>query len=412
MINKPEYIERKVIARPGDYTPLEGFEIKGTFNAGAVKKKNELGEREDWLAIRVAQAPIQDSKKYIKLPYFEIPNKDNPQNLKVAFDTYPRTEVEENEKDVKLPDGTYRMKHLSLPMLLRLSAQGEVIERQTHPLICPAYEYERFGMEDFRIIDMNLSSLEKIINNSKNWIKKKLGYGQSLQGNYVLTYVIPHREEGVSTPFIITKDFKNFQRLPEGNTPRPQIVGIKDVIPFPEKVKFPHKTESIRNNQKVYGGFIRPNAFSEVSFPGIWIAYSSDGIIWGNPHRLTKSSNGEITGSGTPPIKVRNKKGEDCLLAAYHETTQIAEGKNSYVTKLMEIDAKHPWEYFKKSKTLTTRADYRKLLPGDGYVEDVVFANGLTEHKGITNVYEGVGDTWQTRSTFYTEDLIKFVEKQ
>lgn len=59
------------------------------------------------------------------------------------------------------------MKHISLPMLLKLDEKGGVIERQTKPLIYPAYEYERFGMEDFRITDMTKTGLEKILNNSK-----------------------------------------------------------------------------------------------------------------------------------------------------------------------------------------------------------------------------------------------------
>jgi len=404
----PKPIDIRVIASPKDYTPLPGFEIKGTFNAGAVKRQIK-SKIEDWLLVRVAQTPIQDSSNHIKLPYFKIPNRDNPQELRVGLDIYPKKEVKENKTNVKLPNGTYREKNLSLPMLLRLSKQGDIIERQTHPLIKSAYEYERFGMEDWRIIDMTLTGLEEKINNARNWVKKKIGYGQSLQGNYVLTYVIPHRDEGVSTPFIITKDFKNFQRLPEGNTPRPQIVSIKDVIPFPEKVRFPHKTESIRLNQEVYGGFVRPNAFSGISSPGIWIAYSLDGIIWGNFHRLTKSEDGEITGSGTPPIKIKNKKGENKWLAAYHETTQRREGGNEYVTKLIAVDAKHPWEQSHTSETLTTRKDYRGLLPKDGYIEKVVFANGLTEHEGTSNLYEGVGDTWQGFKQFYTEDLVKFV---
>lgn len=405
--NRPKPFERKIIASPEDYSPISNdFKIVGAFNSGAVKIKNKKGEIEDWLLVRVAQEPIQDDPNKIKLPYFKIPNKEN-QELQIGFDTYLKKDIiNEGKKEVEIPENeTYRMKHISLPMLLKLDEKGNIIERQQKPLIYPAYEYERFGMEDFRITDMTLTGLEKKINNSKNWIKGKLGYGESLQGNYVLTYVIPHRDESVSTPFIITKDFKNFKRLPEGNTPRPPIVGIKDVIPFPEKVKFPHKTESIKKNQKVYAGFIRPSSFDTISKPGVWVAYSSDGIIWGNPHRLTKSQRGEITGSGTPPIKLNG-----VWLAVYHEAKDIGGGKKEYINKLMMVDVNQPWKNFRNSEILTTREDYRELLPEDGYVENVVFANGLTTHNGICTIYEGVGDKWQAYSKYYAEDLVKFTD--
>lgn len=86
MLKPPKPIERKAIASPEDYSPLsKEFEIVGTFNAGAAKIK----ETEYWLPVRVAQAPIQDNPNEIKLPYFEIPNKEN-QKLEVNFDIYPK----------------------------------------------------------------------------------------------------------------------------------------------------------------------------------------------------------------------------------------------------------------------------------------------------------------------------------
>jgi len=407
MLKPPKPFERKIIASPKDYLPLsENCRVIGAFNPGVAKVKNENKGIEYWLLIRVAQAQIQDNPNKIKLPYFEIPNEEN-QKLEVKFDMYLKENIiKEYEKDVKIPDdsgGSCRMKHISLPMLLKLDEKGNVIERQKKPLIYPAYEYERFGMEDFRITDMTKTSLEEILNNSKNWIKGKLGYGQSLQGNYVLTYVIPHRKESVSTPFMITKDFKNFKRLPEGNTPRPSMVAVKDVIPFPEKVEFPHKTEAIRKNQKVYVGFTRPSGFDNVSKPGIWVSYSLDGILWGNPHRLT--SEGEKTGSGTPPIKVNHR-----WLTAYHEITKTRD-EIRYNGKLMSMDEKEPWKNCKTSGVLLKREDYRDILPKDGYTRNVVYPTGMTIHNGITTLFSGIDDTWTVMDKFYTEDTLKFLEK-
>lgn len=217
----------------------------------------------------------------------------------------------------------------------------------------------------------------------------------------MLTYVIPHRKESVSTPFIITKDFKNFKRLPEGNTPRPSMVAVKDVIPFPEKVRFPHKTESIRKNQKVYVGFTRPNAFENLSKPGIWIVYSSDGILWGNPHRLTPEN--KTTGSGTPPIKVKDK-----WIAVYHEITGTEKGKR-YDTKLISLDEKDPWKVCKTSRVLLKRTDYLDILPQDGYTPNVVYTTGIIKDDGIITFFSGIDDTWTVMDKFYTKDIIKFL---
>jgi predicted GH43/DUF377 family glycosyl hydrolase len=401
MIKAPKPFERKVIASPEDYSSLsKECKVIGAFNPGVAQIKTEKG-LETILMIRVAESPSHKHPNW--LPFFHISNKNYSSNLELDFDKPLQADIEEeHKKHVKLKDETNRLKHISLPRLMKLDEQGNIIERNQEPCIHPLWEYERFGIEDIRITDMTKTGLEEIINNSKNYIKGKLGYGQSLQGNYVLTYVIPHREEGVSTPFIITKDFEDFKRLPEGNTPRPSIVGIKDVIPFPEKVRFPHKTESIRKNQKVYAGFIRPNAFSDISSPGIWIVYSSDGIIWGNPHRLTK---GKTTGSGTPPIKIGGR-----WLSAYHEITEIRDGTR-YDVKLMSMDGKEPWKDCKTSELLLKREDYRDILPEDGYTPNVVYPTGMIINDGITTLFVGVDDTWTVMDKSYTEDNVKFLKE-
>ncbi|MBU4308373.1 MAG: hypothetical protein KJ566_01090 [Nanoarchaeota archaeon] len=384
MINKPKPLERKVIASPENYFPTSpSLEIVGTFNAGAVEIKNKKGNLENWLLVRVAQTPIQENTNEIKLPYFKIPNKEN-QELQIGFDKYLKKDIiKETKKDViilgeKNQEPRYRMKHLSLPMLLKLDSKGNIIERQQKPAIYPSYEYDRFGIEDLRITPFE-------------------------NENFLLTYVVPHRKFGVSTMALMTKDFKDYKTFSTNNTPRPIIPNVKDVAFFPEKVPSPSETSIIKKGEKIYATYIRPNAFKEVSEAGIWISYSPDLIHWGQEHRLTPED-GPTTGSGTPPIKIGNK-----WLAAYHETRKIKKNQNEYVTKIMMMDAKHPWNNFRSSDILETRKDYRGLLPENGYVEEVVFASGLTINDGIITIYSGIGDKWLAYSRYYAEDLIKFV---
>ncbi len=389
---RPKPIERKIIASPEDYKPLsdqcnvlDQCEVIGAFNPGAVIIENNEGNLETLLMIRVAESPAANLsnvyKSKVLLPYFEISNKAN-KKLEMGFDEELYKNIHaEGKKEVLLKGGTDRLKHISLPRFLRLDEKGEIIERSQNPAVYPAFEYERFGMEDFRITPFE-------------------------DGRFILTYVSPHRDFGVSTPFLITKDFKKYNRLPEGNTPRPIITGIKDVILFPEKIPSPSRTEIIKKGQKIYSGFIRPNAFDYISKPGIWVSYSPDLIHWGQDHRLTHSRNGETTGSGTPAIKIGKS-----WISAYHETTKNDKEEDVYNTKLMRMDHDKPWRNFKSSKVLLDRKDYLEYLSEPGYVPNIVFTSGITNSNGVVTLYSGIDDTWTVMDKFYEEDLIKFLDK-
>ncbi|MEX0920506.1 MAG: hypothetical protein WDZ69_02920 [Candidatus Pacearchaeota archaeon] len=382
MKKPPRSIERKVLAMPQDYQPLsERCEVVGTFNPAAVHIKTKKG-LETLLMIRVAERPIEENPDYVNLPSFEIKNQEQ-NKLKMEFERYKKSDLLwEGERSVKVPDeheGHYRLKDISLPRLLRLNEEGDVIERSQKPAIFPSYEYERFGMEDFRITPF--------------------------EDKYILTYVVPHRQFGVSTGILLTKDFKNYKRLPEENTPRPSVTAVKDVILFPKKVPSPSSTELIKKGQPIYAGFIRPNAFSEISSAGIWISYSPDLVHWGQDHRLTPESS-TTTGSGTPPIELN-----DSWLAAYHETTKNPQRENNYTTMLMKLNKRNPWENFKTSDVFLKREDYNSILPKRGYVPNVVFSSGITNLDGITTIYSGADDQWTVGDKSYTEDLSNFVDE-
>lgn len=380
MGKRPKPFHTEVIASPKDFTPSStDMKVIGTFNPGATTIQTENG-LETLLMVRVAEKYKGDERNDIHLPFFEIPNQENIPPI-IGFDVYPKTEkIVVNKKDVKLPpdgeggDRISRLRHISLPRIIRIDENGK-IKREQKPAVYPSWEYERFGMEDFRITHIN-------------------------DREYILTYVITHRDFGVSTPILKTKDFKHYERLTKRNTPRPIITGMKDVAIFPGKVQSPESTEIIKEKEKTYASLIRPDAFAGLSAPGIWICYSPDLIHWGQNHRLTTRIK---TGSGPPPIKLK-----DIWLAPYHETT-ISNGKVKYDTKLMSVNAKEPWKDFRSSDVLLTRKDYSEILPKKGYVPNVVFTSGMTERNGITSLYSGIDDTWTVRDDFYTEDLIKFI---
>jgi len=377
-LKRPLPFERKIIVGPEDYSPLSKYcEVIGAFNPGVTQIKTENG-LETLLMVRVAES-ISNKKPW--LPFFEIQNKENYQNLKISFDKPSKKEIlEDDRKFVKLKDNISRLKHISLPRLIRLNEKGEVIEKCQNPCLYPSWEFERFGIEDVRITAME-------------------------NGDYIITYVCPHREFGVSTAFMITKDFKKFESVIKNNTPRPIFTGIKDVVVFPKKVPSPSKTETLKKGSKLYAALIRPNAFSEISRPGIWVSYSPDLIHWGQEHRLTIPEKREITGTGSSLIELN-----DVWIGPYHEITKTKKG-NQYNTKLISLDKQHLWKNCKTSKVLLTRGDYKNILPEEGYIPNVVYTTGITKDDGITSLFSGIDDKWIVMDKFYTKDLVKFLNK-
>jgi len=376
-MNPPKPFETAIIASPEDFSPTtEDFKVIGAFNPGVttVKTKNGL---ETILYVRVAETPRKRIPGKILLPYFHIPNEEQA-STKIDYDIVDRKILKEICKEkVTLKQGLVRLRHISLPRMVVLNADREVTKIYQEPAISPSWEFERFGLEDVRITYLE-------------------GKG------YIITYATPHRDFGVCSSILTNNEIKktlSLERITSEDTPHPEIMG-KDVALFPTKIPSPTKTETIEKGQLIYVSFIRPNAFSDLSIPGIWISYSPDLVHWGQKHRLIKSEDGEVTGTGSPPVK--RPYG---WVAAYHETTRDAEGKTKYVTRLMTLHLEEPWKVLHKSPILLDREDFRKLLPKDGYVPNTVFTTGMIVDGDRTDLYHGVDDEHTVRTTFYTEDI-------
>ena len=377
----PKPFEIKLIASPEDYAPLrEDFKVVGAFNPGVTSVKTDKG-LETILYIRVAETPQKRMLGKILLPYFHI-NNEEQLNFELDYEIKDKKDLKIHKKEVTPKEGPVRLRHISLPRIVVLDENRNISKRSQKPAIYPSWEYDRFGLEDVRIT-------------------------QFKDGRYFVTYVTPHREFGVNSQILSTrniKDPKSLERVTSDNTPRPEIRG-KDAALFPEKVPSPSTTEMIKKGEPEYGSFIRPNDFSDLSIPGVWVSYSPDLIHWGQNHRLTLSKNGEVTGTGSPPVK--RSYG---WLEAYHETTK-EKSKTKYVTKLMTLNLKEPWKVLSLSPTFLDREVFRELLPKDGYVPNTVFTTGMIVDEGRIDFYNGIDDEWATSASCYTEDVDKFVKE-
>ncbi len=376
----PKPFEIKLIASPKDFSPIrEDFKVIGAFNPGVTTVETPQG-LETILFVRVAETPRTRIPGKVLLPYFHITNKEQAP-IKIDYDVADRKTFKEIHKKEAIPEkGTIRLRHISLPRMIVLNANREIYKTHQEPAICPSWEFDRFGLEDVRITHLD-------------------------DKRYIITYATPHREFGVYSSILTNKEIKknqSLERITLENTPHQEIRG-KDVAIFPTKIPSPAKTETIDKGQPIYASFIRPNAFSDLSIPGIWISYSPDLVHWGQNHRLIISENDEVTGTGSPPVK--RPYG---WVEAYHETTRNNKGKTKYVTRLMTLDLKEPWKVLHKSSVLLDREDFREILPEKGYVPDTVFTTGMVVDGDRTDFYQGIDDQWTTRASFYTEDIDKF----
>ncbi len=381
-MDTPKPFKIKLIASPEDFEPTrKDFRVVGAFNPGVATVETANG-LETVLFVRVAETPKRRICGKVLLPFFHIKNQECAP-LEIDYDITDRKGLKKVYKKHVVPkQGPTRLRHISLPRMVLLNEDGEISEMRQEPAISPCWEFERFGLEDVRI----------------TYIRKK---------GYFVTYVTPHRDSGVCTSLLKTRDIKNplsLERVIRGDTPHPGSQG-KDGALFSEKIASPAGTEIIRKGQKLYAALVRPDAHPDVSRPGVGVSFSPDLVHWGQSHRLITSEGDEVTGTGSPPVK--RPYG---WLAAYHETTRNKKGKTNYGTKFMVLDLKKPWIVLYKTPTLLEREDFRKILPENGYVPNTVFTTGMVvdEKRGIITLYHGIDDKWTALTSYYTKDIDKF----
>ncbi len=396
--SKLHAFRHKVIVGPKDFTPPKGMKVLGVCNSG-VTTIMENGLEKTLLMPRITRVPEGRFENAIGLPYYTNLSPDN-HHPEIRMDILMRNAniVRETEKDVKFKAKDekgeeyecMRLKHVSESRTITLDEIGKVTHRPDLNLF-PAYEPDEFGIEDVRITRVQDPD-----------IVSELG------GKYILTYVVPHRRHGVGTIISITNDFKEFERLPFGNTPR--VIPGKDIIVFPEKCLSVHKPLR-RPREEQYVGFRRPSEHDGIKTPGMVVDYSPDLVSWGPSHEITwEITKGKTTGIGTPPINL-----DDSWFSAFHEAVQYSNRQEAekqghthfYHTKFMTLDLKEPWKTKRISGVILKRADLEGILPDSGYVPNVVYTTGLTNIDGIMTIYSGVDDAWVVASSFYTEDVKK-----
>lgn len=235
------------------------------------------------------------------------------------------------------------------------SRDGEKIDyRSKEPVFEPdeGNEFERFGVEDPRLVKVNGYFYVTYAAASKYKVTGKLASLNELQDK-------PWR---VRISLAVTKDFVNFTR----HGVVIQDMDNKDAVLFPDKIN---------------GKYVILHRLP----PDIWVAYSDDLRDWRGHQKVTHTRPGEWDerriGAGAPPVRVN-----EGWLLMYHGSDH----HNVYRAGFLLLDANDPSKVLGRSSypAFSPREKYEK----EGLVPNVVFPQGLVLREDQLWMYYGGAD--------------------
>lgn len=330
---------------PRDAEPLApGFEIIGTFNAGAVRVGEEV-----LLLVRVAERPLPEPGCVAYAAW--DPETGGVTARQLPLDT-PGLDL--SDPRVVCLHGQVLLSSISHIRIAR-SRDGVRFSMEEEAAIAPEGLLEEYGVEDPRITPID--------------------------GRFIVNYSAIS-SVGISTVLAETQDFRSFRRLGAGFCP-----DNKDVAVFPERIG------------GLYVAFHRPSSgFSPR--PAMWLATSPDLVHWGNHTYLMGPRRGEWDSSriGCGAVPIKTEKG---WLEIYHGVDR----NGVYSLGCVLLDLEDPSKVLARSRepVLRPEAPYER----EGFVPNVCFACGAVEtDDGRLLVYYGGADTVVCGAETSVEELL------
>ena len=324
--------EQNPLITPKDVQPsMSDYEVLCVFNAGVIEYQGEV-----LLLMRVAERPVNpDPSENVLVPMLV------EQTLKLEVTAFPvgAPGIKLNDpRVVVFPDVLYltSISHLRLAR----SKDGINFTVDEKPILFPETAYERYGIEDPRITQ--------------------------LDDTYYIVYkgVAP---TGITQCLASTKDFKTIER--HGIIMPPENM---DAMLFPEKI----------NGR--YAALHRPQP-KMIGSPNMWLAWSEDLIHWGDHEFLMGVSagtwEGGRIGGGAVPFRV-----DEGWLEIYHAATL----EDKYCLGAVLMDYENPAKILRKSTKpiLAPEAEYEVV----GFKDNVVFTCGALVKGDIVTIYYGAAD--------------------
>ncbi len=338
--------ERNPIIKPENIEPsYPGFKVIGVFNCGVTKFKGEV-----LLLMRIAETPINNDSEKLLISWLD----ENTGKFVIKEFNKADSSIDISDpRFVSTPKGHYltSVSHLRIAR----SKNGIDFKIDKKPALFPENIYERFGIEDPRITQID--------------------------GKYYITYSAVSDITGVTTCLVSTIDFIRFTRhgvifLPDN----------KDVVIFPEKIS------------GRYYALNRPSSL-EFGLRDIWISESPDLVFWGNHNRLMWTREGywdsRRIGAGAVPFRVK-----EGWLEIYHGVSK----DNTYSLGAVLLDGNEPFKIMARSKRpiIEPQTGYEQ----NGYFNNVIFTCGVLYEEDNLKLYYGAADTCIAFAEIKLKDIL------
>lgn len=262
------------------------------------------------------------------------------------------------------------------------SNDGYTFMRNSDMATEPVEEYERYGIEDPRLFQ--------------------------LESRAYFTYVVPsnyvRNRPTVSTALATTEDYHEFKRL---GLITPRLHDDKDVVYFSTKMAPTSGDLKSSNGSdgKCYFSLHRPSSWIGVSYgvdkPSIWLAESfnlTDFQRYSILLRPEQDWEASKVGAGPPPI--RTKRG---WLVIYHAVSN----SKVYRAGAAVLDLNEPNRILGRCKHPILEPD--KVYETTGDVNNVVFPSGACVIDGTLFLYYGGADRVCCLATANLDSLVKYV---
>jgi predicted GH43/DUF377 family glycosyl hydrolase len=382
-------------------SPIPEMDVIGTTNPG-VTTFEENGQQKIALFVRKTLLPNEEKilgkrrrspeHKLVLAPYFDVQDAEGSP-FKISWETYKAKDlIKVNGRDIELPDGTFRLRHISYFEKVIMDEKGN-IERVEPSTLAPEFEHERFGMEDLRITKM-----EK--DNEINYRGQKF--------RYVATYPVPHRGHRVDSAIALSNDLAKWTKVSENPNVKPRpIIVEKDAIFFPEYIPTPNVSGDLEDHLWILD---RRSSFQSVSPPDIGVSHSPDLISWSRSKKVLQSQQTGIKGqkvTGTGPAPKKFEK-EGLWVAPFHAITTFSFG-DVYRTALLGLDIENPTILKYKTRPFISPDEHDRE---DSFVEHVNYVMGfeLIDNGKHTLIVCGENDRFVSMRVYSTKLLLRYLK--
>jgi len=335
------------IIKPEDVKPSRpDFKVICVFNCGVIRFNGEI-----LLLMRVAEVPECDCKDIVRVPLL-----NEKTNLVFTKEFYKAdNNIDYSDpRVIKTPEKNY-LTSISHFRIAR-SKNGIDFKIDEKPAMFPEKIYERFGIEDPRITEID--------------------------GKYYIGYSAVSDITGITVCLASTFDFISFKRhgiifLPDN----------KDFALFPEKI-----------GGKYYA-LNRPSS-TEFGMKDIWISQSDDLLSWGNHKILMTGDEGfwddGSIGCGAVPFKIK-----EGWLEIYHGASK--DGK--YCLGAILLDTDDPSRIISRNENpiIEPEESYEK----NGFMNNVIFTCGSLHENGIVKIYYGAADKYIAYAEIKLKEILE-----